>query len=78
MKNDEEIYNILTSFILNEKYKKYFITNIEQLKSNFEQLKKFINENNRTPFQTSKKIDEKQLNNWLCVQKKITRREFSL
>ena len=49
MKNNKEIYDKWTSFINNDKYKLYFMSNNELWIENFNELKKFIDTNNCRP-----------------------------
>ena len=64
----EERYQLWTQFL--EEYKKYCISNDEIWFQNFEELKEFINENNKRPSDKSKKIEEKQLGGWINNQQK--------
>jgi HJR/Mrr/RecB family endonuclease len=66
---DKTIYDIWTKFINDVKYKQYFISNVGLWKQTLEQLKKYIDENNKTPSQTDKNIVIKQLGTWLGHQK---------
>ena len=59
MKNDE-IYNLWTDFINDDKYKKYFISNEEEWEINLEEVKKYMNDNNKRP--------SNKLGNWICAQ----------
>ena len=67
MKN-EEIYNKLKEFINDDKYKKYFISNDEIWIKQLEEIKKYINENNKRPSQSNKNNDIKKLGNWIQSQ----------
>ena len=51
-----------------EEYKKYFKTNDEVWNEKFEELKRFIDENNRMPSQCSKNKTEQKIGNWLSIQ----------
>ena len=53
----------------NEKYSEYFIDNITQWMYNLEQIKNYINENNKKPSTESKNKDIKHLRRWLSHQK---------
>jgi superfamily II DNA or RNA helicase len=61
---DEKIYNLWTLFINDDKYKKYFEDNIIVWMSKLDELKKYIDKNNKRPFQS----DEKILCSWLSNQ----------
>ena len=67
---DENIYNKWTEFITNEKYKKYFMSNEEEWQSNLNFVKKYIDENNKTPSTYDKNKDIKKLGNWISNQQK--------
>jgi superfamily II DNA or RNA helicase len=67
---DNEIYNIWTEFINDERYKKYFISNEEQWKQTFEKLKEFMDENEKRPSSTSQNSEEKFLGCWIGTQLK--------
>ena len=67
MKNSK-IYNKWTEFITLEKYKKYFISNEEGWMINFNNVKKYIDENNKRPLAVSKEKDIKILGSWLLNQ----------
>jgi len=60
-------YNLWTQFL--EDYKEYFVSNEETWIQKFEELKSFIDSNNRTPTETSKILYESQLGGWLTHQK---------
>jgi superfamily II DNA or RNA helicase len=66
--SNEEIYNQWTEFINDEKYKVYFISNDEGWYNNFEDLKKYIDENNKRPYTEDKNIDIKNLGAWTSTQ----------
>jgi len=68
MKNSE-IYNKWTEFITSEKYKKYFLSNEEEWLINLNNLKKYIDENNKTPSQIAKNKVYANLGIWLSTQK---------
>jgi superfamily II DNA or RNA helicase len=75
--NDEQIEKLEEQFEMNIecKFEKVYdsmgkmVNNVEWWKYKFEQLKKFIDENDRTPLRCSKSKKEKRLNEWLFVQK---------
>jgi superfamily II DNA or RNA helicase len=60
--SNEEIYNKWSEFV--EEYKEYFISNEEIWYSNLQQVKDFMNENNKRP----SKNDDKILSKWLSHQ----------
>ena len=70
MKNDE-IYNQWTNFINDSKYSKYFLSNEEQWNIKLEEVKKYIDENDKRP-SSSENIDKeiKQLAAWINCQNK--------
>ena len=61
-------YNLWSKFL--EKYKKYFKDLDEKWNENFENIKQFMDENNKRPIQKSKEKEEKFLGTWLTTQKK--------
>ena len=46
---NEEIYKIWTEFINSDKYKEYFISNENSWKLKLNELKKYIDDNNKRP-----------------------------
>ena len=68
MKN-KEIYNIWTEFTNDSKYKQYFISNEECWNESLSQVKKYIDENSKTPSQHDKDKNIKQLGYWIINQK---------
>jgi hypothetical protein len=70
MKNNER-HNIWGKFL--EAYKEYFISNDDVWDTNFDNLKKFIDSNKKTPSTTSKNKDEKFLMSWLGTQQQYYR-----
>jgi hypothetical protein len=75
---DENIYNKMSEFINNEKYKKYFIlpTTEEYFNLNLEKVKKYINENNKRPCGSNKDKDIKTLGIWIANQNKNYKKKF--
>ena len=67
---DETIYQTWTDFIHDPKYSKYFIDNNDKWLINLQELKEFIDDNDRRPSQESKNINERQLSNWVGTQLK--------
>ena len=71
MKNIE-IYNIYTKFI--DKYKKYFETNEERWINILDEVKNFIDNNNKRPTLKTSKV----LNTWLCTQHQTYKNKESI
>jgi hypothetical protein len=67
MKN-EEIYNKWTQFTNDYKYKKYFVSNEERWIETLNQVKLYIDTNNKRPSSTDKNIKIKQLSSWIITQ----------
>ena len=67
MKNSE-IYNKWTEFITSEKYKKYFISNEEEWQCSLNLVKKYIDENDKTPSQSNENKEIKTLSQWMSRQ----------
>ncbi len=70
---DQVRYNLWTQFL--EEYKEYFITNDEVWFKQFEELKTFINENERKPSDISKDPKEKNLGSWLSHQQQTCKKK---
>ena len=66
---NSEIYNKWTKFITSEKYKKYFLSNEDEWLNNLDNLKKYIDNNNKTPSQISKNKDHANISQWISRQK---------
>ena len=67
---DEEIYNKWTDFINDIKYKKYIIINYKELwYAKLEQVKNYIDKNNKKPSEYDKDEDIKQIGKWIGTQK---------
>jgi hypothetical protein len=68
---DESRRQIWKDFIEDDKYKQYFIDTEDRWNiTSLQQLKSFIDENNKRPSSTSKNADEKRLGSWIRDQKK--------
>ena len=67
MKN-QDIYNMWTQFITSEKYKIYFISNTELWLIQFDEVKKYIDINNKTPSTHDKNKEIKSLGYWISHQ----------
>jgi superfamily II DNA or RNA helicase len=65
---DEKIYKSWETFVGDEKYKEYFMSNNEVWYDNLEKVKKFIDTENKRPSSISKNQDEKSLGLWICNQ----------
>lgn len=64
---DKERYNLWETFI--QKHYEYFMSPEELWESNFNKLLLFINNNNKTPSNKSKDIEEKNIGTWFSGQK---------
>jgi superfamily II DNA or RNA helicase len=64
---DENIYVAWNEFMTNEKYNKYFISNVNVWFQKFELLKNFIDEYNKLP----SKLNDEILNNWWTKNNQI-------
>ena len=69
MKN-EEIYNKWTEFINDKKYKEYLSSSEEIWLINFEEVKKYIDKNDKRPSGRDKNNSIKELSNWIGNQQK--------
>ena len=67
MKNDK-IYNQWTDFINDSKYSKYFLSNEEQWNIKLEEVKKYIDENDKRPSNHDSNKEIKQLGTWISTQ----------
>jgi len=65
---DENIYNLWTEFINNDKYKKFFEDNDIIWINKFNEVKKYIDENNKRPSQRDKNNEIKILGSWISDQ----------
>jgi hypothetical protein len=67
---DENIYYLWTEFITDNKYKKYMIINLKKLWMNkLDDVKKYIDTNNKTPSQHNKDQKTTQIGQWISQQK---------
>ena len=73
MKTDN-IYNKWNEFINHEKYKEYFMSNEEEWINNLENIKKYIDENNKKLTLTY----NKKMYNWIGTQKKIYKKKENI
>ena len=62
----------------NEKYKEYFVSNEELWENHFSNLKKYLDDNQKIPGGSSGIKNESALGNWLFVQKKNYKTNFSV
>ncbi len=67
---DSTIYDTWNIFIDDNKYKEYFIDNNTIWLNTLEEIKKYINENNKRPSSTSKDHKIKTLGSWINTQQK--------
>ena len=65
---DQNIYNMWTQFITSEKYKIHFMNNTELWLKSYEEVKKYIDINNKTPSQHDKNKEIKSLGSWILNQ----------
>ena len=65
---NEEIYNLWTQFINNDKYKIYFEDNNITWINTLEKVKKYIDENNKRPSAADKNNEIKSLGHWITQQ----------
>jgi superfamily II DNA or RNA helicase len=73
---EDEIFNEWKLFISDPKYKKYFdIDNKIEWRNTLNEIKKYIDENNKRPSYHYKNKDIKSLGNWLSTQIKNTKNE---
>ena len=65
---DEYIYNLWSDFIYNVKYKKYFDDDFILWINKLNEVKKYIDKNNKKPTRTDKNDEIKILGNWISTQ----------
>ena len=65
---NEKIYKIWTEFINSDKYKPYFISNEENWKTKLEEVKNYIDTNNKKPSGSDKNTLIKTLGMWIGSQ----------
>ena len=66
--SNEEIYNKWTEFITDNKYKIYYESNEDYWIKTLNQVKKYIDENNKKPSSTDKNVWIRKLSNWIRHQ----------
>jgi antitoxin component HigA of HigAB toxin-antitoxin module len=66
--SDSDIYDKWTKFINEPKYKQYFISNNEEWYQKFEEVKKYIDINNKRPSNKNKDKNIKILGTWIQTQ----------
>ena len=66
--NNKKIYNIWFEFINDSKYKTYFLSYEDDWINTLENIKKYINENNKRPLTDDENKDIKFYGNWLSMQ----------
>ena len=69
------ICKIWENFVHNEKYKKYFLSNDDAWDNMLNEVKNYIDANNKKPTRNNKNIYIKQLNQWLLTQQKSYKRK---
>jgi hypothetical protein len=67
MKNDK-IKKLWQNFVNNDSYKKYMLDNYDSWIYKLEQVKKYIDENNKRPYEKSKYMNIRQMGKWLTQQ----------
>ena len=67
---NEEIYKIWTEFINSNNYKEYFISNEDKWKLKLNEIKIYIDKNNKLPSTHDKNEEIKSLGRWISVQQK--------
>ena len=65
-----EIYNLWNEFVNDDKYKEYFMDNMNVWKNNLDKVKEFIDLNCKRPSNKSKNKEEKVLGSWIGTQLK--------
>jgi hypothetical protein len=75
---DDTIRQQWTDFINDPKYKQYFVSNEDNWLNNLEQVKQFIDDNDRKPLSNSKNNDEKQLGQWISTQTKNYKKQAQI
>jgi superfamily II DNA or RNA helicase len=65
--NNKERYNLFTKFL--KEYREYFITDDENWIKQLEEVKIFINKNNKSPSSTDKNASISRLGRWIIQQK---------
>ena len=70
MKSDE-VVNLWLQFINDDKYKHYFISNEDMWQLRFQQVRTYIDINNKLPLDTDVDSELKSMSNWIGTQKKI-------
>lgn len=73
----EHIRNIWTEFINNPRYINFFINEDDIWLCKFEELKSFVDNNDKLPPTTSKNIIIKKLAEWVCIQKNNYKKKLS-
>jgi hypothetical protein len=68
MKMEEEIYERWTTFINDNKYKQYFISEQEKWYELLNEVIEYINENNKKPSHNDKNEDIRKLSLWIWTQ----------
>ena len=67
---EQNIYDMWTQFITSDKYKIHFMNNTEMWLISFEEVKKYIDINNKRPSNIDKNKEIKSLGAWISTQQK--------
>jgi superfamily II DNA or RNA helicase len=65
----DKIYNLWREFMTDDKYKKYFLSNVDKWKNIFNILKEYITVNKELPAKYDANAEVRQLNRWVKQQK---------
>ena len=77
IKKNKEIYNRWIEFINDEKYEKYFMNNEQLWLNTFNQIKQYINENDKRPSINNKNKKIHQMGKWLdYIQQIYIKKEY--
>jgi hypothetical protein len=74
-KKKRKIWN---EFVNSEKYKKYFLSNVEEWQNNFIEVKKYIDDNNKRPSNIDNDEKIKKLGIWIRTQVKNYKKELNI
>jgi recombinational DNA repair protein RecT len=73
-----EIYNLWNEFVNDDKYKEYFMDNMNVWKNKLDKVKEFIDLNYKRPLGKSKNKEEKVLGSWIGTQMKNTKNKTEI
>ena len=65
---NQEIYYKFTEFITSEIYSKYFLSNNDAWEAKLNEIKEYINQNNKRPSNSDKDIKIKSIAQWIAIQ----------